>query len=33
MGRPACQDNCRAEEEFAVPGFQMKAVDGSRNVE
>ena len=33
MGRPACQDNRRAEEELAVPEFPMKAADGSRNVE
>ena len=29
----ACQDNWRAEEEFAVPEFLMKAANGSRNVE
>ena len=33
MGRPACQDNWRAEEELVVPEFLMKAADGSRNVE
>ena len=33
MGRPAYQDNWRAEEELAVPKFLMKAADGSRNVE
>ena len=33
MGRSAYQDNGRVEEELAVPEFQMKAVDGSRNVE
>ena len=33
MGRPAYQDNWRAEEELAVPEFPMKAAEGSRNVE
>ncbi|KAI0218798.1 hypothetical protein LSAT2_029520 [Lamellibrachia satsuma] len=33
MGRPAYQDNWRAEEELAVPEFLMKAADCSRNVE
>ena len=29
MGRPACQDNWRAEGELAFPEFLMKAADGS----
>ena len=29
MGRPAFQDNWRAEEELAVPEFPMKDADGS----
>ena len=33
MGRPAYQDNWRAEEELAVPEFLMKAADDSQNVE
>ena len=33
MGRPACQDNWRAEEELAVPELLMKAANGSQNVE
>ena len=33
MGRPAYQDNERAEEELAVPEFLMKAAESSRNVE
>ena len=33
MGRPACQDNWREEEELAVPEFLMKAAGVSRNVE
>ena len=33
MGRSACQDNWRTEEELAAPEFLMNAADGSRNVE
>ena len=33
MGRPAYQDNWRAEEELAIPECLMKAADGRRNVE
>ena len=33
MGRPACQDNWRAEKELAVTELLMKGADGSRNVE
>ena len=33
MGRPAYQDNWRAEEELTDPEFPMNAVDGSRSVE